>query len=76
MAMTIEQIMTEALQLDEKDRARLARQLLVSLEPASEGSYQQEWIEEALRRDAEIESGEVEEEPAEEVFRRLRASRR
>ena len=78
MARTIEQIASEALQLDENDRARLAHQLLVSLEPAVEdrAEIEKAWIEEALRRDAEMESGEVEGIPGEEVFRRIRASRR
>jgi hypothetical protein len=78
MARTIEQIASEALQLDEKDRARLAHQLLVSLEATVEdrAEIEKAWVEEALRRDAELESGEVEEIPGEEVFRRIRASRR
>lgn len=78
MACTIEQLASEALQLDENDRAQLAHQLLVSLEPAVEDRAEVEkaWIEEALRRDAEMESGEVEGISGEEVFRRIRSSRR
>lgn len=66
------------MQLDETSRARLARRLLLSLEPVVEDQAEIEkaWIEEALRRDAEMESGEVEGIPGEEVFRRIRASRR
>ena len=78
MARTKEQIVAEALQLDEKERAEMAHQLLVSLEPVAEdpAEIEQAWIEEALRRDAEMESGEVEGIPLDEVFRRIRASRR
>lgn len=78
MARTKEQIIAEALQLDEKERAEMAHQLLVSLEPVAEdpAEIEQAWIEEALRRKAELESGEVESIPGEEVFRRIRASRR
>ena len=78
MARTKEQIIAEALQLDEKERAEMAYQLLVSLEPVAEdpAEIEQAWIEEALRRDAEMESGEVEGIPLDEVFRRIRASRR
>lgn len=78
MARPIEQIEAEALQLDERDRARLVQRLLLSLEPAVEDKAEIEkaWIEEALRRRAEMESGEVEGIPAEEVFRELRAKRR
>lgn len=78
MARTKEQIIAEALQLDEKERAEMAHQLLVSLEPVAEdpAEIEQAWIEEALRRDAEMESGEVEGIPVDEVLRRIRASRR
>lgn len=78
MARTKEQIIAEALQLDEKERAEMAHQLLVSLEPVAEdpAEIEQAWIEEALRRSAEMESGEVEGIPVDEVLRRIRASRR
>ncbi|HKH46503.1 MAG TPA: addiction module protein [Thermoanaerobaculia bacterium] len=78
MALSPELIEAEALQLDEKHRARLARRLLLSLEFLSEDPAEVEkaWIEEALRRHAEMESGEVEGIPGEEVFRSIRASRR
>jgi hypothetical protein len=78
MARPVEQIEAEALELDQSDRARLAHRLLLSLEPVVEDAAEVEkaWIEEALRRNAEMESGEVEGIPGEEVFRSLRASRR
>ena len=78
MARPIEQIEAEALELDQKDRARLAHRLLLSLEPVleDEAEVEKAWIEEAVRRRAELESGEVEAIPAEEVFRELRAKRR
>jgi hypothetical protein len=78
MARPLEQIEADALQLDETDRARLARRLLLSLEPVGEDpeEVRKAWIEEALRRDAEMESGEVQGIDGEEVFCRIRASRR
>lgn len=78
MARPIEQIEAEVLELDEKARAHLVHRLLLSLEPVVEDQAELEkaWIEEALRRDAEMESGEVEGIPGEEVFRRIRAGRR
>ncbi|HEX7185188.1 MAG TPA: addiction module protein [Thermoanaerobaculia bacterium] len=78
MARPIEQIEAEALELDQKDRARLAHRLLLSLEPVleDEAEVEKAWIEEAVRRRAELESGEVKAIPAEEVFRELRAKRR
>jgi hypothetical protein len=59
-------------------RATCECSLLLSLEPAQEDEAEVEkaWIEEALRRRAELVSGEVEGIPAEEVFRELRAKRR
>jgi hypothetical protein len=78
MARPLEQIEAEALQLGEKERAHLAHRLLLSLEPVAENpeEVRKSWIEEALRRDAEMESGEVQGIDGEEVFRRIRASRR
>lgn len=78
MARPLDQIEAEALQLDEKERAHLAYSLLLSLEPSVEdpAEIQNAWIEEALRRRAEMVSGEVEGIPAEEVFRELRVQRR
>ena len=78
MPRPIEKIEAEVLELDEQDRARLVQRLLLSLEPVAEDQAEVEraWIEEALRRDAEMESGEVEGLPGEEVFRRIRTGRR
>lgn len=77
MARTKEQIIAEALQLDEKERAEMAYQLLVSLEPVAEdpAEIEQAWIQEALRRAAQMDSGEVEGIPLEEVLRSIRTLR-
>ena len=67
--MSVNEIESAALQLDIKARARLANLLLESLEGSSEDEIEQLWIEEALRRDAAIESGTLKEIPGDEAFR-------
>lgn len=77
MSLTLNEIEAEALRLPEEDRARLFESLLRSFD---ESTYEEEntrvWAEEAARRDQAMESGEEPGIPAEEVFRRLRSSRR
>lgn len=63
----------EAMKLDPKGRAQLAKDLLDSLEKLPEPEIEQLWIEEAIRRNAEIENGTVELRSAEEVMKELRA---
>ena len=48
-----------ALNLDVKQRAELARQLLISLDEESDEDVEQAWIEEINRRKAQVEAGEV-----------------
>lgn len=76
MAMTLEQIETEALALSEESRARLLERLLLSFDETVQGddTVARAWVEEAERRDQEMnidgESGIA----AEEMFERLRSS--
>ena len=71
--MTVDELMREALSLDATDRASMAHELLNSLESLSEAEVEQLWIEEALRRSAEIDAGIVETIPADEVIAQARA---
>jgi putative addiction module component (TIGR02574 family) len=71
--MTIDELMREALRLDAQDRASMAHELLNSLESLSEAEIEQLWVEEALRRSAEIDAGRVETIPADEVIAEARA---
>jgi hypothetical protein len=71
--MTIEELMREALQLDPADRAAIAHELLNSLETLSEAEIEQLWLDEALRRNAEIEAGVAHTIPADEAIARARA---
>lgn len=71
--MTVEQVETEALKLDPQARARLAEKLLRSLDDLSDQDIQQLWAEEAVRRDAELDSGAATMRDAEDVFRDARS---
>ena len=71
--MTIEELEAEVLKLDLASRARLATKLLTSLEALSEAEIERLWVEEAERRNEEIERGVVEERLAEDVIREARA---
>ena len=73
--MTIDELKREALGLDVSTRASLARELLVSLDDPSEAEAERLWLEEAVRRDEEMATGQVKPIPMDEVFAELRASR-
>jgi len=73
MASRIEDLEAAALQLPEKGRARLARILLFSLGETAEEGVEQAWIEEARHRYEEIQSGAVEAQDSDDVFREARA---
>ena len=59
-----------------EDRARLAEELLASLEGAQDPEVDAAWDEEIRKRIAEVESGVVKLMPADEVFARVRHSLR
>jgi len=71
--MTIEQVENEALKLKPEARAELAEKLLRSLEDLSDEDIERLWAEEAVRRDAELNSGTASMRDAEDVFRDARA---
>lgn len=66
-------VKAKALKLDLKNRARLAEQLLRTLEQPSKLELAELWTDEAIRRDDEMEQGIEKGRPAREVFRELRA---
>jgi putative addiction module component (TIGR02574 family) len=70
MAVDIEQILQQALTLDENDRAQLAGRLLESLEPAEE-DVEEAWRQEIARRLKELDSGAVQPIPWEEASARI-----
>ena len=71
--MTTEQVENEALKLKPKARAELAEKLLRSLEDLSDEEIERVWAEEAVRRDAELDSGTASMRDAEDVFKDARA---
>ena len=73
--MTVDELRREALRLDHTQRAKLAHDLLESLDELSESEIEQLWLQEAARRQDAIEAGEVETIPADEVLAQARAAR-
>ncbi len=70
MARSVELLEAEALQLAPVERARLLERLIVSLD--SDPEWEQAWMAEADRREAEIASGKAEWLPGDEVIANLR----
>ena len=62
-----------ALNLPADERAALAQKLLLSLDEPSDAELEQTWLAEAARRARELDRGEVQAIPAEEVRRKARS---
>ena len=71
--MTNEEIETAVLRLDPRSPARLAGRLIESLETLSTEENAEIWVEEALRRDAELDADPSTGRKASGVFRDARA---
>ena len=71
--MKIEDLEAAALNLDPKNRARLAGRLLESLEDLTPEENARIWAEEAQRRADALDAGSLSSRPADEVFRDARA---
>ena len=78
MAHSLAEIEDHALRLPPEDRARLAVDLLTSLEESAESPEEIEklWLAEAERHFRELHDGVVQGVPAQEVFAQLRAKLR
>jgi putative addiction module component (TIGR02574 family) len=70
---TYEEIMNAALALSPEEREMLAEHLMGSLTPENQKRIEALWVEEAERRDKEIEDGIVKPIPGEEVMSRMRS---
>jgi len=68
-----ESIEQEMLRLDPEARARLVHSLVKSLGNLSDTELDSLWLDEAERRDAELESGSVKAVSGDEVFNRIRS---
>lgn len=75
MRTTYRKVVQEAFKLSPEARAKLARELLLSLEPTGEAEIDRLWLEEAERRDRELDAGQAEL-PIERVLARARAAAR
>ena len=73
--MTVDELRREALRLDHAQRAKLAHDLLESLDDLPESEIEQLWLQEAARRQNAIVAGEAETIPADEVLTQARARR-
>ena len=71
--MTLRDLESAALKLPVADRARLAEALLESLDALTDEENRRLWIEEATRRDVELDQDPSLGRAAEDVFREARA---
>lgn len=72
MSITLEDIKEKAQQLSEMERAALALALIESLDGPPDADVEEAWRIEIERRVGEIERGEVQPVPGDEVLERLR----
>jgi putative addiction module component (TIGR02574 family) len=71
MSTAVKKLFEEAMRLDPEERAALTGLLIESLEPGSDEGVDDAWLAEIERRMAELDSGEVETVPWEELRSRL-----
>ena len=71
--MSLDDLKEEAMKLAPEARAKLAHALLASLEDLSELEIERLWVDEAMRRDAEIDAGTVSLRPRDEVLKDARS---
>lgn len=72
MSSVLSDLKKKASQLSEQERAELALSLIESLDGPSDSDVEQAWRKEIERRVAQVERGEVQLIPGEEVFARVR----
>lgn len=68
MAKKLSEIESDARRLPTKERARLIRRLITSLESENDGDVEQLWLDEADKRLAAYRNGESSARPGEDVF--------
>ncbi len=71
--MSLDDLKEEAMKLAPEARAKLARALLASLEDLSAAEIERLWVDEAVRRDEEIDAGKVSLRPQNEVLKDARS---
>lgn len=70
-AISIESLGEAALQLQPDARIQLAHSLVESLSTLSETEFEELWLQEAERRDNELESGQGKAIPGEDIFAQI-----
>jgi hypothetical protein len=70
--MTIDELLAETLSLPATQRARVAREIIASLDEASDADAAQRWLEEIRVRAAELDGDSVKPEEWEQLRDRLR----
>ncbi len=71
--MQVDELKTEALRLSARDRAKLAQELLLSLDEEVDPDAEQMWLDEAERRYAAYKRGEMTARPVDQAIRDIRA---
>ena len=74
MSKSMRELESAALKLSRRERARLAQQLIVSLDEEVDADAEKLWLQEAERRLAELKSGRVAGIPAEKVVQKARST--
>jgi hypothetical protein len=74
--MTVEDLKKKALRLSPELRAYLARELLTSLDSMNDDETKNLWLDEAVRRDEDLDTGRASSRPASEVLKSARARRK
>jgi hypothetical protein len=72
MATEFEQLKADLLTLPIESRAALAQSLVASLDEATDNDVESLWLDEILRRNAEILAGTAKLKPADQVIREAR----
>jgi putative addiction module component (TIGR02574 family) len=72
MSTVLDELKQKATQLSESERAELALSLIESLDDEADTGVDEAWRVEIDRRVAEIDRGDVQSTPGDEVFARLR----
>jgi len=74
MARSLQQLQEEIRTLSTSDKEALLRALWEDLDGPADPNVDAAWLEEARRRDSELDAGAVDSVPAEDVFEKLRAT--
>jgi len=72
MSVQFDEVKKHARSLTDREKADLARQLIVDLDSSVDSNSEALWIEEATRRYEAFQNGELEAIPGDEVMKRVR----